>query len=193
MIIFEKDKEYKFRNLGSEITLAEFDKVIQIFNPKSEMGMDENDKPKFVKWLKVVALLGDKGLDDVIDTRSLLNVIKNFKETDVDAEIIDSITIGKRTYKLAKEEGKLYLAGKDTSNIEEFFRTKKNWVTYAIAVLFKDVELSIKEHYDPAHLKYKAELFGKELTAEICAPIIYEVNMQMAQNYIDMSEINAKS
>ena len=193
MIIFEGDKEYKFRNLGSEVTLAEFDKVNQIFNPKSEIGKDEKDKPKLVKWLKVVALLGDKGLDDVIDTDSLLNMIKNFKATDIDADIIDSITIGKRTYELAKKEGKLYLSGKDTSTIEEFFRTKNNWVTYTIAILFKDVELSVKEHYDNAHLKYKAELFGKELTAEICAPIIYEVNKQIAQTYIQMSDIDAKS
>lgn len=194
MIIFEKDgKEYKFRNLGSEVSLKEFDKVSQIMTPKSEMASDEASTPKLDKWIKVTELLGDAGLIDVIDSDGLVNLIKNFRAVDVDGEVIDSVTIGSRTYTLEKNDGKLFISGKASAEIEKYFRTKKNWVAYTIAILFKDDQLTNVEHYDPAHLEHKVELLGKELTAEVCAPIIFEVNKQMAESYQQLAELSAKS
>lgn len=190
MIKLTKDsKEYEFRNLADEVTLKEFDRISQIMNPKKEGG----DEAKLEKWLKVVEVLGCRELAEVIDTDSFLGLIKNFKATDVNGDIKEVIEINKNEYKLSFENDKLSIPAKDSALIENYFRTKTNWISYAVAVLYKDVNLSNKEHYDKSHISHKVDVFSKDMTADICAPLVFELNKQLAESYKKIAELNAKA
>jgi hypothetical protein len=48
--------------------------------------------------------------------------------------------------------------------------------------MFKRSDLSVKEHYDPAHIKRKAFLFEKHVNADFAIPYIVRVAKKTLRN-----------
>src|SRR5690606_7042360 len=74
-------------------------------------------------------------------------------------EYLKEINIEGRTYKAFEEE--LFISAYDAAKIENLIKTKNvKYMLSAIAILYKDTQLGIKEHYDKSHLKHKEIMFG---------------------------------
>ena len=56
-----------------------------------------------------------------------------------------------------------------------------------MAMCFKRTDLEDKEHYADAHIKHKAALFRKHLTADVCIPYITRVTDLMVKQVTEQS------
>jgi hypothetical protein len=185
MIKFVNDKtEYTFRNEGDEVTLSELGKINDIMQDEKLMF--------FEKWLKVVALLGSKELAEQISEENLVNLIEHFNVTALDKEIKETLEVNGRTYSCVIVDGEIKFSGRQLAAIESNIKKNKEWAGHVFAVIYKDNQLGDKEHYEQAHIDYKASLFLKHVTADIAAPVIFQVNKRLIENFDRMAKLNAK-
>lgn len=56
-----------------------------------------------------------------------------------------------------------------------------------MAMCFKRTDLTDKEHYTDAHIKHKAALFRKHLTADVCIPYITKVTDLMVKQVTEQT------
>ena len=74
-------------------------------------------------------------------------------------EIQRTIEIDGYTYESYKDEFKVSV--KDLKSIEKLISKNPNsYIAEMVAVLYKRVDLTDKEHYEPAHIKHKTTLFS---------------------------------
>lgn len=159
-------RDYQMKSELKEYTLYEFDLISATLN---------NEKLDYIdKYLNVLEILNvpQEIIDDLSDTE-FIDIIKNLvllpptndtllKEIEIDGFIYEAYD---------GDEFKLKI--KDLALIEN--SVKKNngkfLATEAMAIIFKRKDLSKVEHYTPAHIKYKTELFKN-------------VNVDLVYNYI---------
>lgn len=178
-----KGKEYTMRNLLSEITLLETSKIAQIMADEKEDFSD--------KWLKVIEMLGGRELVNVATAKVFVELVSAIEMNNVKYELQDTIEVNNRLYKCEITDGEVELSARDLAKIENIARKGGAWLHEAYAVVYKDVMLTDNEHYDSAHLKHKAEIFGNAITAEQCSSMIFQINKQIVDNV--QSLINAQS
>ena len=161
-----KGKEVK--TLNSEFTLGEFEQIIAIHG-------DEN-KGAFEKYLEIAKVLGLGDTADLITNDELMLFIQALSESQYDINdksVVKKITIENIEYYAYDE--KFELLAKDVSFIEKKIKTKtKLWLVYALAVIYKRNDLSVKEQYIDAHIKHKMSLF-KDLPLAPFLPLIYYI------------------
>lgn len=181
MIIVEIDnKNYEVRNLGSEVTLNELARISAILDNGSEdEGVDFADK-----WLRVIEIVSSSDFVDVMHIEHMEQIIKDFAVVGIKNKIQPTFEVNNRVYTLAMDGEEMRVSGRDMVAIEAMARKGGAWATKAIALLYKDEQLTPKEHYTPAHIKHKADLFGNAMTAEIAAPVIFQLSKKIVQ-YID--------
>lgn len=185
MIVFEHEgNSYNFRNGEDEVTLRELAKISDI--------MTTTDA-HFEKWLKVVELLGDKGLAEVIDEDGLLKIIEHTDITNIQNEVQEVINVKGREYATNVNDGKIKLSGKDLAMIERYAKKGGDWAAYAFAVCYKDTELTNTEHYTDAHIKHKANIFGDNLKAKDAAPVFYQLQKKLTEHIERVSNAYTKS
>ena len=185
MIIFEHEgTEYKFRNNESEVTLLELAKVSDIMSTTDAY---------FERWILVIDILGDKGLSDVIDDDGIISIVENANFTNVKNEVPEVVNVNGREYKANLKEGKLKLSGKDLAMMERAAKKGGAWAVYGFAICYKDTDLSNTEHYTEAHIKHKADLFGKHLTAKEGAPVFFQLQKKLSEHIEKLSHAHAKS
>lgn len=183
MIIFDHEgTEYKFRNEGEEVTLKELGKINDI--------MQDDKLMFFEKWLKVIEMLGSKELAEVITEDGLVNLIENFNVTALDKPIQETIEVNGRTYSCVLVDGEIKFSGRQLASIELNIKNNKEWAGHVFAVIYKDDELTTNEHYTQAHIDHKANLFLKNITADIAAPVIFQVNKRLIENFDRMAKLN---
>jgi hypothetical protein len=169
MIVFEhEEKEYRVKNLASEVNLKELSHITQIMEGKGVF---------FDKWLQVVSYLGSPELSEIISSTALLDYIRNFKVTDFNGAIADSIELDGFKYVYTKE-----LSGKDLSLIEKYMNEKPDKLKYVFSIVYKREDLSNKEHYSKAHIEHKVKLFEDKVSGEIANPVIIEVSKKIIEN-----------
>ena len=184
MIEFNHEgKIFNFRNKETEITLKEFSKVSEIMS---------TDGLLFEKWLDAIDILGDEGLSDVITEDGVLAIIKETAITNIENEVPETVTVNGREYVTKLKDGKLSLSGKDLSAIERAAKKGGDWGCLAIAICYKDTELSNTEHYTEAHIKHKANLFGEHLTAKEGAPIFFQLQQKFVEHMNAVSNAYSK-
>lgn len=182
--ITHEDKEYKVRNQGSEVTLNELAKISHIL---------ESDGGYYAKWLDIIDVLSTKGLSDVIDDDALVGVIENMNITNIENEVKEVIEVNGREYKTNVKDGKLTLSGRDLATIERFVRSGGAWGAKAFAVVYKDVDLGVNEHYTDAHVKHKANLFGDNVTADIAAPVVFQLSQRIIGHVEKLANVNSRA
>lgn len=183
--IVHNEKTYQVRNLGTEVNLNELARISFIM---------ENEKSTFFdRWLEVIEVVGSKELANVIDEDALFGVIENMQLTNIENAIMERIEVNGRGYVCRLEEGKLKLSGKDLSAIERCVRTGGIWGNKAFAVVYKDEQLGINEHYVDAHIKHKSELFGKEVTADVAAPVVFQLSQKIIGHLGRLANVDRKA
>jgi len=66
-------------------------------------------------------------------------------------------------------------------SIEKLISKNPNsYIAEMVAVLYKRVDLTDKEHYEPAHIKHKTTLFSDQ-KASFALPIIWHVAKKMTK------------
>lgn len=149
-----------------EMTIAEYQSVVFKISDDKEIN-------KFAKWLAILNILGasketlntvkisevevfvselNKGLDDVKD----LPPLENFE------------------YKGRNYIGSLdELTAKDVSQMVDLAnKHPQRWISFALAVLFKDDRLGYNEHYSPAHIKLKEKIISELNALDFYANIV---------------------
>lgn len=104
-------------------------------------------------------------IDNLTDDE-LFAIIKSFqkKSVEVPKKLKRTIEISGYVYASYAEGEEFNLKAKDLFLIEKAFSNKGNYFSGILSVIFKRVDIGTVEHYTPAHLKHKENLF-KELPA----------------------------
>lgn len=151
-------------NQLNELTVEQFDYLNKIEN-NTELDTIE-------KWIEKFVYLGvpEKAFDNM-ELEEFANYIKIFNKSDIPStDKVTKIVIDKYTYETSENIGV-----KDLGMIEKIYRSQDdNFTAQTLAILFKRTDLSRTEHYAPAHLKLKTNLFKKQ-TAEIAFPYILDI------------------
>jgi hypothetical protein len=175
MIKYTKgSQEYKLRNLPNEITLLEMSKIAIILKDSSTLD-------KVDTYLKVIDILGDKGLSDVISFTNIQQFAENFQK-DSPTDIHDSIEVNGRTYVYNPEP-----TAKAVSLVEKNI-ANNNGLVYLFAIAYEDEQLTVKEHNDPAHIKHKVQLFGANIMADISTPVLVKMTDLFIQHTQQLDE-----
>ena len=151
-------------NQMNELSIEQFDHLNKIEN-NQELDTIE-------KWIEKFIYLGvEEKAFDSMELDEFANYIKEFNKSEVPStEKVTQIVIDKYTYEANENIGV-----KDLGMIEKIYRSQDdNFTAQTLAILFKRTDLTRTEHYAPAHLKLKVNLFKKQY-AEIAFPYILEI------------------
>jgi hypothetical protein len=168
-----KGTEYHVRNEAKEVTLEELAKISSLLDSEG----DFTDK-----WLRVIEILGGREIIEVLTSKQFVDLVGSIQITDVTQSIQETIEIGGRIYKCNLENNELQLSAKDMSMLERMVAKGGVWGSKAFAVVYKDEDLTNNEHYTDAHIKHKSELFGKHVTADIAAPVIFHLSKLVVEH-----------
>lgn len=167
-----------------EITLGEFAETVAILN-------DPTEHSKSAKYISLIELYGlskedvkyQLTRDHMITFNKALEESAKQDQDEINPFLLDVIEIGDRTYRAYTpiNEGELQsdftLLEYDIANIERAFRKDNSrYFLESIAILFKDEELSFREHYSPAHIKHKTKLFSEIPAIKLFTYITFIVN-----------------
>ena len=167
-----KIKDYEVKNTVEELTVSEFEKIVEI--------QSDNTKSATEKQIDVFVSLGVP--EEVVDSMTIAEFKKHIEEfNDVKSkeyEFLPEVEIEGFVYKAFDEEFKLSV--RDLKHIEnKVNKSPFSYMAFMLAVIFKRTDLSKAEHYDNAHLKHKAELFGK-LPAAIAVPYVTKIGQELS-------------
>lgn len=170
------------KNSVTELTIQEYEKITIALN---------KDVDDVEKYLDVIVICGmvDEEILTKITFSELFEFIKSLANEDegvLKGTLINEIEVANRVYRCDVNTIDDILA-QDTSLLIKAM--KKNNVKYILemmAILFKDVELTRKEHYAPAHIKHKMAMFA-DLPAYYALPYI-SLMIELIDNKIDRSK-----
>lgn len=147
-------------NKMDELTLDQFQKISAIHNNPEYDTLE--------KHCKVFEYLGITEEDMDVEFEIFLENVKLFnKDNFTKKDTVEEIELEGYTYK-----AEMKLSVKESRLIEKIVKKEnKEFISDIMALMFKRTDLTKAEHYDPAHLKHKAKLFGK-LSADIAMPYL---------------------
>ena len=172
----------------TEFTVQEFEKIMIIQNDDKIDVIDGLLETIVIAGLKDENILAELTFEELRTFEKSLTIAS--KDSIDSIDFVKEITIGNRTYK--SFNGDTYIAtAKDAGYIERIVKQKGfKYIVEAMAYIFKDDQLSHKEHNDPAHIKYKMSLFADQ-PAIIAIPfiiyIVKEVIDKMGNQLTDES------
>ncbi len=164
--IIIEDKTIPVKNLVTEFTMGEFERVTSIIN--------NEELSSLTRWSKILTYLGvPTDLVDNFDTFDFINIIKEFNShSGIHYDYEEILNISGNEYRLNLVNGELRLTVKEMRIIEDFMSKDKTNFSNVLAVIYKRDDIQKELQYDPAHIKYKSELISKEVTAHVALPII---------------------
>lgn len=173
---------FEMKSEISEYTLFEFE---QISNTLNDESLDYIDK-----YLKIFEILNvPEEIVDELDDTEFFNIIKSFNQETPSQELTKEIEVNGYTY-TAYEGDTFKLKLKDLAIIENLIKKSgKMNATEIIAVLFKRNDLTKKEHYEPAHIKYKKELF-KDIPVSLVFPYFVYLGEKLVKKITAMTDQN---
>lgn len=168
----------------SEMTLKEYENFLTTYN-NTELHRLE----KFISLLIVCGMKDDKILSEVTTSEVKLFIEELNKDSEELVNIVPTknIELNGRNY-IAVKGDEFELSFKDISEIEKIIKTKNKWLLPAMAVVFKDEELTHVEHYTQAHLKYKETLLAN-VTASMFVPYILWIQKEFLTNLATESDV----
>jgi len=163
-------KSFDLRNTPDELTLVEFEQIFNIQNRPN--NKDQNIQNHF----EVFELLGvpDEILDKMTQ-KEFIEAVEAFNTYEIDNTAPKEVVVGKRKY-IAYEGEEFEFGARDLSLIEKAANLGDgHFPSYVLAIIFKDEELTRVEHKDWNHIKHKATIFRKELSAKEALPYLGRV------------------
>jgi hypothetical protein len=173
--------ETQIPNLVSEMTLKQYEWVSAMLNNKNLDAIE--------KHIKVFTFFGvsEEYLND-LSFDEFKNLIKLFSESKpANLDFQKEFELNGYTYRAFDDEFKLKV--KDMKQIEVAFKQEKYLCTL-MAIIFKRTDLTDKEHYDKAHIKQKAKLFG-DLKAEFSIPYLVKIGQVFQEQYDKAKELES--
>lgn len=170
-----KGVEHQMKSDANELTIKEYEKLSSILNDENTQNIE--------KYFKAFINLGmDEDVLDSLDGFSFLKIIKEFKEIMMPVgDIVKEITLNGRTYSCYNEE--FFFSVKDMKMIEiAIKRNPTEYIGDLMSIIYKDNELTKVEHYDAAHLKYKAKMIREQVTYDVALPIITKFSKQLIES-----------
>jgi hypothetical protein len=165
------------RTLPSEITLNEFIKITT--TDGGEARLDYN------YYLNSFGVLGlTESFLDIMDIKTLVEIIKDFQEDFVPAETLPrTITIEGKEFSAFKEGEEFVMNARNFASIENRMKEDgSGWISYAMAILFRKENTPDTEHKSEAHTRYKQVIFGNEMTMDFCLPYVMAVSKSYLEN-----------
>jgi hypothetical protein len=143
----------------TDFNIGQFETATKILNDEKVTYVE-----RYIDLLEAFKLPSEF-IDNLSDDE-LFEIIKSFqkKSEDIPLGLKRTIEIDGYVYATFEEGGEFNIKAKDLSLIEKAFSDKSTFFSAVLAVIFKREDLRTVEHYTPAHLKHKANLF-KELPA----------------------------
>jgi hypothetical protein len=180
-----KIKDFEMKSEITEYTLFEFEQISLALN---DTTLDYVDK-----YLKIFEILNvPEEIVDDIDTDQLVTIIKDFNKLQPENNLIKSFELDGYEY-VAYDGDDFKLKIKDLALIENYVKKSGHLKpTEVIAILFKRNDLSKTEHYTPAHIKYKIELF-KNLNCALVYPYIIYLGEKLVKKLTLLTETDDKS
>jgi hypothetical protein len=166
------EQEFSLKQKAGEFTIKEFEKLASVLNDKSINEL--------TRYSEAFVMLGaDEDVLDEFDGFSFYRLIREFKNYEMEiGEFTKHIEINGRMYESFTEE--FFFKVKDMKLIEDAVALNSEfYVGEMMAILFKDVELTKVEHYDPAHIKHKAKLFRENVGYDVAIPFISEFSSNL--------------
>jgi hypothetical protein len=166
-------KGFELKTELADMTVNEFEHISKILN-NSQIDNVE-------KYCQVLEFLGmsDQIINELTD-EEFYEIIRAFTYEPEYSKMTPTIECDGRKYRAYEDEGELILKVKDLNYIEKAAKNEKNYLSKILAIVFKQEELTATEHYTPAHIAYKAELFGK-LNAQQMAPYILTITNKITE------------
>lgn len=176
LIVKVNETELKIKDSANEFLIGEYEDLAVILN---------DDKIRlFERYFNIFVKLGVDSdfLDYEIGEKTFLDLIKAFRGGDFKfTEFTKEIEVNGRLYQ-SHTNDEFFLNVKDMKLIEKFIsKNSDKFVGELIAVIFKDVDLTKTEHYDPAHIKHKAKLFRDNITFDVAIPFLAYVSKQVIE------------
>ena len=169
----------EIKNKLDELTVDEFTEISSI--------MKDADKLSIEKYFDIMVYLGAD--EDKITDEELIEFAKtiNRSESNFSEDLKKYIEVDGRKY--ISYEDKFEISAKDLVLIEKSLN-KKDYYARVLAILFKREDLTKKEHYEEAHIKWKTELF-KSLNAMDYYSYILYITKKIGKNLYESTEILA--
>ena len=169
-----KIRDYEMKSSFTEWTISEYENIVEVLN---------NDGDYIDKYIRVLEILGvpDTILDTMYDDE-FFSVIENILDNEMDNNYRKEVIVDGYRYVAYEDTYKLGI--KDMAKIESIItRDEKNKISKIMAVIFKREDLTNTEHYDKAHLEYKAKIFSN-LTADIMIPYMLIIQDKMVKKLV---------
>lgn len=167
------------KTLPTEVTIKEFELITKA---------QEENVGSFMQYLDSFEILGlSSEFIDIIDDKTLYMLIKDFQDDFIinNKDYKRTIEIDGYTYSAFQEGGEFKLGARDLANIEQkLAKDQTNWISYAMAIIFKRDDLSSVEHKASAHIKHKEKLF-QGVSMDVAMPYI----MYISESYINSIKV----
>lgn len=179
-----EDKDYFIKNNKTEITIGEFEDLCTIYN--------DNNKTILERWCDILVYLGaDSNIVDEFDAFDFKNIISNinlFEDETEKSEIFKEVDIDGKLYISYDENFKLTV--KENILIDEYIsKNTEKYIGELMAVIYKLEGTDKTIWYDKSHLKFKAELFRKNVTIDKIIPILNYLTRKIVNDNNLMNEL----
>lgn len=177
-------RNFEIRTEISEFTVAEFEIIGSILK-----GEDSEVLERYFNLLEYLKL-PEEILYDLTDAE-LFAAIGSFNIQKPEIYLVPSFELGGYTYRAYPDGEEFVLRAKDLALIEKAGQDESKLLSRLLSIIFKREDLSNKEHYEPAHMKHKAKLFGELNAGEMYPYLIHitkRINQQMDGHLKSVSE-----
>jgi hypothetical protein len=175
-------KGYEMKSSLTEWTLGEYEKISKV------LSSDDDYIDKYISVLEILGVPND--ILDSLNDDEFFEIVEKIVDNNLDKIYLKEFEIDGYTYRAY--EGDNYILGvRDMARIENVI--KNDFApSKLMAVIFKRTDLTNTEHYDKAHLEYKAKLF-KDLNASIIIPYILLIEEKMVKKLVYLNGENTAS
>jgi hypothetical protein len=176
-------RTYMVKSEIEELSLQEYESITNILSDESKLP--------FEKYIDVLVYLGVEEDDaDNMNMKALVEFAKNFSEGKIEFKMKPEIEIAGDVY-IGIEDGleEPKITPKVVKLVEKIMAKKnKGYMSEILAVMLKKESLTKNEHYEPAHIKYKAKIFQENVSAEDAVPYIMFVTRGILENIKDLTD-----
>lgn len=154
------------KNLLTELNISEFEGLCAILNANIEDTLD--------RYIQIFLVLGLSETDiDDMDSKEFIRVMKLYGETIWQEDEFQREVVVKGKKYSAYSGDKFTLSVRDLAKIEKYVKQDgTKYMGELLAVIYKDPSADKALHYDEKHIAYKADLFRKNMKAEVILPYL---------------------
>lgn len=168
-----KIRNYEVKNTLEELTINEYGLLTECLNSK------KNSLDKFIDAIIICGLKDEETLSE-LSLVELKEFISSLSLAEVGSKLQRTIEMNGREYEAYKVGEPFVFSAKALAYMQNVIQNKQfRFMDDLCAIIFKDVELTYKEHFTDAHIKHKRSLFS-DLPASIIVPYVSLLMVEIA-------------